>query len=69
METAYRQYQMDLWLTLYDAIYTQCGPNEIKEAKETLRKIMTVPLTYNYETFYIDTDFKVGDNWGEMTDI
>lgn len=66
MVEAYHKYQMDLWLTLYDAIYIQCSPNEITAAKETLRSIMIKPLVHNYETFFIDADFKVGENWGEM---
>ncbi len=69
MVSAYRFYKMDIWLTLYDAIYIQCSPTETAEAKETLRSVMLRPLTYNYETFTIDVDFKVGENWGEMTTL
>ncbi len=58
---------LHLLLQLHDAIYVYIKPHEIESACNALRECMLIPLTTNQgETFTIDIDFSVGDNWGEV---
>lgn len=67
----YRDYgsQLPILLQLHDASYTTPKKEEVGDAVKAMIECMLMPLTHNEETFTIDVDFSVGDNWGEMEEI
>jgi DNA polymerase I len=60
-----------LMIQLHDAVYAQVPIGMEQKGMALMRECMIHPLSNGYETFYIDTDFKVGKYWGDMeeTDI
>lgn len=62
-------YEMIILLQLHDALYVMIEEQYVDETLSWLRERMLVPLTHNGEEFTIDVDFKVGDSWGEGTEL
>lgn len=69
--TFYEKYgdEEELALQLHDAIYVICDKDKVERTMERMRECMMHPLAANAEEFYIDVDFSVGPNWGEMEEI
>ena len=68
-EQQHVSYDMRILLQLHDAVYITVKEANVMEAVRMLRKCMMIPLEHNYEKFYIDVDFKVGDSWGEGDEL
>lgn len=61
---------LNIVLQLHDAVYVYINPNEVQEAMNAMRECMIMPLyTETGEEFFIDVDFSMGDNWGEMETV
>ena len=61
--------ELAISLQLHDAIYTIVPKSFAEEAISLMKEAMLHELSYKGETFTIDVDFSIGDNWGEMEDI
>jgi DNA polymerase-1 len=60
--------QYRLLMQLHDAMYVACKKGQEEECSQRMIECMRIPLKINDETFIIDTDFKIGQTWGEMED-
>jgi uracil-DNA glycosylase len=58
-----------LLLQLHDAVYAQVPAGMEKEGMALMYKHMIHPLSTQYETFYVDVDFKIGNYWGDMQEV
>lgn len=71
MVRLYRDYHetIDIVIQLHDAIYTLVDEEKVEESMYAIKECMTIPLTLDEETFYIDVDFSVGPSWGDMEEV
>ncbi len=62
-------FELIILLQLHDAMYTMVEEANVDVTVKFMRNCMLIPLTYNYEKFTIDMDFKVGDSWAEGEEL
>jgi DNA polymerase-1 len=62
-------FELIILLQLHDAMYTMVEEANVDVTVKFMRSCMLIPLTYNYEEFTIDMDFKVGDSWAEGEEL
>lgn len=58
----------ELLLQVHDSATMQCYEADAERVSKMMEQAMTIPLTYNDNTFIIPSDCKIGYNWGKKAE-